>query len=187
MKLKKQARRDAIKEQLQQNPFMTDNELSDLFSVSIQTIRLDRTYLKIPELRKRIKSVAEHNYKHIRAIEGNEIIGDLIRVEPNVTAESLIYITEDSVFTRNDIARGHILFAQANSLCVALIQKNMVLTRDSQVSFLRQVKLHDTVHAFAQVTDFGKKYITVAVSSYVKDKCVFKGTFKMYYYSEEES
>ncbi|PTK47872.1 transcription factor FapR, partial [Staphylococcus nepalensis] len=27
--------------------------------------------------------------------------------------------------------------------------------------------------------------ITVAVSSYVKDKCVFKGTFKMYYYNEE--
>ncbi|PTJ88313.1 transcription factor FapR, partial [Mammaliicoccus sciuri] len=28
---------------------------------------------------------------------------------------------------------------------------------------------HDTVHAFAQVFDFGSKYITDAVSSFVKD------------------
>ena len=50
---------EAIRQQIDSNPFITDHELSDLFQVSIQTIRLDRTYLNIPELRERIKLVAE--------------------------------------------------------------------------------------------------------------------------------
>lgn len=59
LKLKKDKRREAIRQQIDSNPFITDHELSDLFQVSIQTIRLDRTYLNIPELRERIKLVAE--------------------------------------------------------------------------------------------------------------------------------
>ena len=66
----------------------------------IQTIRLDRTHLNIPELRKRIKLVAEQNYGRIKSIEANEIIGDLIQVNPDVSAQSLIEITIDSVFAK---------------------------------------------------------------------------------------
>lgn len=84
LKLKKDKRREAIRQQIDSNPFITDHELSDLFQVSIQTIRLDRTYLNIPELRKRIKLVAEKNYDQISSIEEQEFIGDLIQVNPNV-------------------------------------------------------------------------------------------------------
>ncbi|TXN94130.1 transcription factor FapR, partial [Staphylococcus aureus] len=80
LKLKKDKRREAIRQQIDSNPFITDHELSDLFQVSIQTIRLDRTYLNIPELRKRIKLVAEKNYDQISSIEEQEFIGDLIQV-----------------------------------------------------------------------------------------------------------
>ena len=65
-----------------------------------KTIRLDRTNLSIPELRKRIKLVAEQNYEQIRALEANEVVGDLIQVEPNISAQSLIEITEESVLRR---------------------------------------------------------------------------------------
>lgn len=82
------------------NPFITDSELCEQFEVSIQTIRLDRTNLSIPELRKRIKLVAEQNYEQIRALEANEVVGDLIQVEPNISAQSLIEITEESVLRR---------------------------------------------------------------------------------------
>ncbi len=54
--------------------------------MSIQTIRLDRTYLNI-QLRKRIKLVAEKNYDQISSIEEQEFIGDLIQVNPNVKAQ----------------------------------------------------------------------------------------------------
>ena len=94
--------------------------------------------MNIPELRKRIKTVARKNHDRIRSIDGSEIIGDVINVQPNREATSIIDIDEDSVFTRNQIARGHVLFAQANSLCVALIHKSSVLTKESNVEFLKQ-------------------------------------------------
>lgn len=186
LKLKKDERRIAIQNAIDANPFITDNELCEKFGVSIQTIRLDRTHLNIPELRKRIKLVAEQNYGQIRSIEANEIIGDLIQVEPDIEAQSLIEITEDTVFAKTQIARGHILFAQANSLCVALIHNPTVLTQESQVEFIEKVKLNDTVRAKAQVIDKTCKHYIIEVNSYVKDKLVFKGKFKMFYISEDE-
>ena len=100
MKLKKAERRQAIQKAIELNPFITDSELCEQFEVSIQTIRLDRTNLSIPELRKRIKLVGEQNYEQIRALEANEVVGDLIQVEPNISAQSLIEITEESVLRR---------------------------------------------------------------------------------------
>lgn len=130
--------------------------------------------------------MAEQNYGQIRSIEANEIIGDLIQVEPDIEAQSLIEITEDTVFAKTQIARGHILFAQANSLCVALIHNPTVLTQESQVEFIEKVKLNDTVRAKAQVIDKTCKHYIIEVNSYVKDKLVFKGNFKMFYISEDE-
>ena len=54
--------------------------------------------------------VAEQNYGRIKSIEANEIIGDLIQVNPDVSAQSLIEITIDSVFAKSEIARGHVLY-----------------------------------------------------------------------------
>ena len=174
LKLKKDERRIAIRNAIEANPFITDNELCEKFDVSIQTIRLDRTHLNIPELRKRIKLVAEQNYGQIKSIEANEIIGDLIQVEPDVKAQSLIEITEDYVFAKTQIARGHILFAQSNSLCVALIHNPTVLTQESQVEFVEKVKLNDTVRAEAQVINKTSKHYVIEVNSFVKDKLVLK-------------
>lgn len=186
MKLKKNERRQTIQQAIENNPFITDNELCEMFQVSIQTIRLDRTHLNIPELRKRVKLVAEHNYDQIKSIEANEIIGDLVQLKPNDTATSMIEITSDSVFSKSQIARGHILFAQANSLCVALIHNPTVLTQESDVKFLDKVKLNDTVKAVANVINQTNKHYLIEVNSYVKDKLVFNGKFKMFYISEDE-
>lgn len=59
IEIEKAERRQAIQKAIELNPFITDSELCEQFEVSIQTIRLDRTNLSIPELRKRIKLVAE--------------------------------------------------------------------------------------------------------------------------------
>ena len=99
IEIEKAERRQAIQKAIELN-FITDSELCEQFEVSIQTIRLDRTNLSIPELRKRIKLVAEQNYEQIRALEANEVVGDLIQVEPNISAQSLIEITEESVLRR---------------------------------------------------------------------------------------
>ena len=105
---------------------------------------------------------------------------------PDERATSVIHITEESVFSRNQIARGHVVFAQANSLCVALIHKPVVLTQSSEVQFIKPVKLHDTVKAEAQMIEIEDNYYIIKVKSYVREDLVFTGTFKMYYTSEDE-
>lgn len=185
--IKKTERRHEIKKAINENPFITDSELCELFNVSIQTIRLDRTQLNIPELRKRIKSVAKQNYEYIKGLEANEVIGDLIQVKPNYSAQSIIEITEEYVFQKTRIARGHILFAQANSLCVALIHNSTVLTQESNLKFIEKVKLHDNVRAEATVINRTNRHYDIKVESFVKDTRVFTGIFKMFYISEDEN
>ena len=54
---KKQERTPKLLQQtIKSTPFITDEELAGKFGVSIQTIRLDRLELSIPELRERIKT-----------------------------------------------------------------------------------------------------------------------------------
>ena len=50
-KLSKANRQKKLVELMESDPFMTDEDLSEKFGVSIQTIRLDRLELGIPELR----------------------------------------------------------------------------------------------------------------------------------------
>lgn len=55
----KKERQSVLLEKLSQDPFLTDEELAEIFKVSVPTIRLDRLELGIPELRERIRNVAK--------------------------------------------------------------------------------------------------------------------------------
>jgi len=61
----KKERQAILLEKLEQDPFLTDEELSEMLGVSVPTIRLDRLELGIPELRERIKNVAQKNYSKV--------------------------------------------------------------------------------------------------------------------------
>ncbi|PTK97528.1 transcription factor FapR, partial [Staphylococcus haemolyticus] len=71
----KNERREMIQKTIEQKPFITDQALSDMYEVSIQTIRLDRSQLNIPELRERVKRVAKDQYENISSLENQDIIG----------------------------------------------------------------------------------------------------------------
>src|SRR5699024_6356837 len=149
MRLKKSIRQTRLLEKINKTPFITDEELAKLFSVSIQTIRLDRLELQIPELRERIKSVAtDHWDEEIKSLPLEEIIN----IELDKRTISILNIKEEHVFSRNKIARGHHLFAQANSLAVAVINDELALTNKSEINFKRQVKLGEKVVCKAKVT-----------------------------------
>src|SRR5690625_4510480 len=78
----KQKRQHLLKETIETSPFITDEELAKKFNVSIQTIRLDRMELSIPELRKRIKSVATDQWNEtVKALPLEDIIGEVIDLE----------------------------------------------------------------------------------------------------------
>src|SRR5690606_30001685 len=95
-------------------------------------------------------------------------------------AISILDISPEFVFSRNKIARGHHLFAQANSLAVALINDELALTAKADIKFTRQVKEGERVVAKAMVEGVEKGLTIVKVKSYVGKEKVFMGTFHMY-------
>lgn len=183
MRLTKKERQQQLKTTIEETPFITDEELSKKFNVSIQTIRLDRLELSIPELRERIKDVAKSKLnEEVRSLQIEEIIGEIVDLEMDKSAISIFDVKSEHVFSRNRIARGHHLFAQANSLAVALINDELALTAKANVKFTRQVKESERVVAKAKVikNDEERNRTLVAVHCYVGQDVVFIGEFEMF-------
>lgn len=182
MKLIKEERQKLLRETIDKTPFITDEQLADKFSVSVQTIRLDRMELKIPELRKRMEYVATDRWNEtVKSLPLEEVIGDIIDLQLDKRAISVLDIRDEHVFSRNKIARGHHLFAQANSLAVAVMDDELALTARSELRFIRQVKMTERVIAKATVKGMSEKGLTtVKVESFVDHEPVFTGLFHMF-------
>ena len=181
MRKSKKERQQLLVETIKENPFVTDEELAGKFSVSVQTIRLDRLELSIPELRERIKNVAEKTFSdEVRALPLDEVIGEVIDINLDENAISILDIKEEHVFSRNKIARGHHVFAQANSLAVAIINDELALTAKANIRFSRPVRVGERVVAKAKVKETTQERTIVEVTSYVENEPVFKGEFTMY-------
>jgi len=181
-RLPKPARQERLAATIQNNPFVTDEELAAEFGVSIQTIRLDRMELGIPEVRERIKQMAAVSQTVVRSLPMDEVIGDVIDLQLDKSGISILEIGEEHVFSRTGIARGHHIFAQANSLAVALINDEVALTASADIRYLRPVRLGERCVAKGYVKsapgDKGKA--KVEVFTYVGDDLVFQGHFVIY-------
>lgn len=183
MRIAKRERQKLLVKTIEDNPFITDEELADQFSVSVQTIRLDRLELSIPELRERIKTVAEKKLAdEVKSLPIEEVIGEVIDIQLDDSAISIFDVKKEHVFQRNKIARGHHLFAQANSLAVAVIDDELALTEKANIHFSQPVKENDRVVSKAKIIELENKKgrTIVEVNSYVNKKLVFKGNFEMF-------
>ncbi len=80
-RLQKKLRHEALLEKLHTSPFLTDEALSEAMGVSVQTIRLDRLELGIPELRERTKKMAEEARTKLTAIGTGDVLGELVDLE----------------------------------------------------------------------------------------------------------
>lgn len=181
-RMSKKERQQQLLRVIEQNPFVTDRELTRQLKVSIQTIRLDRMELGIPELRERMKQMAEHSYDQVRSLPASEVVGDIVDLQLDKSGISIFEIRDEHVFSRNGIARGHHVFAQANSLAVAVIDDEIALTASAELRFLRMVKLGEKCIAKAYVkSSAGRKgKAEVDVFTYVGDEKVFQGHFTVY-------
>lgn len=181
-RLPKKLRHQQLSRLVEENPFLTDRELTKLLKVSIQTIRLDRLELAIPELRERIKAMAELSYDPVRSLPLHEVIGDIVDLQLDKSGISLFEIREEHVFSRSGIARGHHVFAQANSLAVAVINDEVALTSSADIRFIRPARLGEKCIAKAYVRSSGeqKGKAKVEVFTYVGEETVFTGNFVIY-------
>lgn len=176
-KISKKERQVQLIQKLKEDPFLTDEELMNMFGVSIQTIRLDRLELRIPELRERIKNVAESNYSKVRTIGGKEIIGELIDIKLGESGISVLETKESMVFEKTNYVRGHNIFSQAESLAMAVIDTDVALTGVANTKYNTPVRAGEKLVAKAEVVRVrGNKHF-VHVFIYSDQIQVFRGKF----------
>ena len=175
--LPKKERQRELMEVLKKDPFITDEELSEIFHVSIQTIRLDRLELGIPELRERIRKVASKNQNKLRTIGAKEVVGEIVDLELGVSGISILETTEEMAFERTKIVRGHYIFAQAESLAIAVIDAKVALTGVANIKYKTPIFCGDKLVDKAQVVRTrGNKYF-VWVFTKVRQQEAFRGKF----------
>jgi acyl-coenzyme A thioesterase PaaI-like protein len=150
-RMHKKIRQETLKEKIESNPFLTDGELAVLLNVSVQTLRLDRLELGIPELRERTKLMAESAQDKLKSIASGELIGELIDLELDKQGISMLTITPDMVFEKTQIARGHYVFSQANSLALAVIDAPTALTGVANVKYKMPIRVGEKLIAKAEV------------------------------------
>ncbi len=186
VRLSKRERQKKLQRALESEPFLTDEEMARRYRVSIQTIRLDRMELGIPELRERIKNMAEKNFDQVRSLGLEEVIGHVTELKLDHSGTSELKIREEHVFARHQIARGHHLFAQANSLAVAVVDAEQVLTATASIRFVRPVRLGETCVAHARVIHLTSHRTQVDVRTLVGEETVFQGIFDVYRSKEDQ-
>lgn len=176
-KLTKNERHQLLLRVIKEDPFKTDEELTRLFNVSIQTIRLDRMELRIPEVRKRMSQLAKEAYAKVKSIGVADLIGDLVEVNLNQSGKSILEPGPEMTFQEKDVVRGHYIFAQANSLAVAIVDAEVALTGFSHAKFIRPIYLGDRMVAKAKVERAKNHRFFIRVNTTVDDQLVFKGKF----------
>lgn len=176
-KLKKSERLEALSRLIADDPFLTDEELSDKFEVSIQTIRLDRLGLNIPELRERVKSVATNNYEKVKSLGRSEIVGELIDLELNHKAISILETDESMVFEKTQIVKGHFIFAMAETLAMAVIDAHVAITGIANVKYRVPVISGQKLVAKAELVRSRDEEHYVHVKINVNTDQVFRGKF----------
>ncbi|NLT95776.1 MAG: transcription factor FapR [Clostridia bacterium] len=176
-RLAKAERQESLQAYLQENPFATDEDLAEKFGCSIQTIRLDRLELGIPEVRERMKRVAQQNYSLVKSVTDKEIIGELIELELGKRATSLLEVTPEMVSEKSQVCRGHHIYSQANMLAMALIDAEVVLTGSARVRYRRPVYLNERLIATAVLAKRHSNKHLVKVVSKVGAEEVFVGKF----------
>ncbi|HYE80539.1 MAG TPA: transcription factor FapR [Clostridia bacterium] len=182
--ISKKERLASLSDRIKADPFLTDEEISDSFNVSIQTIRLDRLELGIPELRERIKNVAEENYSKVRSLQGKEIMGELVDLNLGMSGISILETDSSFAFEKTNVVKGQYIFAQAESLAIAVIDASVALIGVANIKYKNPVFSGDKLIAKAEVvrTRANKYFVWVFIK--VKQVEVFRGKFILVSFSK---
>lgn len=176
-RVSKEQRQKELANLLYTNPFTTDDELAKKFDVSVQTIRLDRTELGIPELRERTKQVAEQVYQKVRSMTGGELVGELLKFERGKQASSIMEVMPEMVVNKSRVCRSDYLFSQANTLAVAIVDADIVLTGSARIRYRRPVYLNEKIVAYAFLARKKINKYLIKVTAKVGAEEVFVGKF----------
>jgi acyl-coenzyme A thioesterase PaaI-like protein len=178
-------RREQLTAALAKNPFLLDEQLAALLGVSVHTVRADRRKAGIPEVRKRGDGLSDALYAGARTLSQQEIVGELLEVELDREGLSLLDVTAEMGLKKSGIARGHWLFAQANTLANAVVDADVALTGEAHVRFLAPIHVGERALAKARVIQSRRHLKKVQVAIKTRDRLVFEGVFTIHCLSEK--
>jgi hypothetical protein len=175
--INRKMRHERLSQLIRQNPLLSDEELASTLDVSVSTVRLDRTLLGVPELRERTRRMAEQATSKLRSLKQEEFIGDLLELEPNRWALSVLKTRQEMAFRHTEYVWDHYIYAQASSLAIAVVGADMVIVGSIRGRFKAPAKVGDVLMARAKVgVHKGNKYI-VSVRTRVGEKEIFVGRY----------
>ncbi len=169
-----------LQEELRRNPLLSDEQLAALLEVSIHTVRADRRRAGIPEVRKRA-----HLNIRPRSLSEHEIVGEILDIELDHSGLSILETTDDMSLRSTGMVRGHLLFAQANTLANAIIDADVALTGEAHIRYLYPLYAGERVTAKARVVAHGRRRQRVEVVLRTRERIVFEGTFFIYRLSDK--
>ena len=173
----RKSRHSKLAELIADNPMITDNELASSLGVSISTIRLDRTLMGVPELRERLRKMAQNAVSKLQSLSPSEVIGELLELEPDKWALSVLRTAREMAFRFTDIVSDNYVYSQASSIAVAAIQAASVIIDSMRGEYKGHAHVGDVLIARAKVgvNHEGRKIVSVRTS--VGDKEIFVGRF----------
>jgi len=184
--LNKVERQRRIKEYILRDPFLSDKKLAELFNFSVQTIRLDRLEMGIPEMRKRIIKVAKETSlaDQVKSLKRDEIIGELIDIELGKSGIAILKTIKSMAFNRTGIIRSHYIFSLADSLAISIIDAEVALTGIARLRYKIPVYAGQTLVAKARVAQKkGNKYL-VSVHVKCNHEEVFTGKLVIFSFND---
>ncbi len=138
----KKLRQQQLMDKLEENPFLTDEELAALFSVSVPTIRFDRAELGVKEYRERIKNVARSAIAHAgreSELQVNHPMGELLDLNLFKDGLSVFVPDESMTFDDSSVVRGCFIYSFAEMLATKVIDANVALVEVANIKYKQPV------------------------------------------------
>ncbi len=172
----KQLRHIQLKQKIEENPFLKDEDLAEQLGVSVATIRLDRAELGIREYRERIKNVAASGLSRSHTAE----TGDLLDLNLYHDGISVMTTDETMTFAGTDVVKGQAVFAFAENLVLQLINAKTAVIRVANIKFIKEIKKGDKLIAkfeVKRVKDTEEYIVWVRIKVALQE--VFRGKFNI--------
>ena len=148
--LKKQ-RQQKLMEKLEENPFLTDEDLANIFCVSVPTIRFDRAQLGVKEYRERIKNVAITASAHTADMPVNNPMGELLDLNLFKDGLSVFVPDETMTFDDSNVVRGCFIYSFAEMLATTVIDANVALVDVANIKYKQPVTAGSKLVAKSEV------------------------------------
>jgi hypothetical protein len=173
----KQKRHERLVNMLNSDPLVSDNRLALELGVSVGTIRLDREALNLPGLRERTRLMAERESGRLASLKRDEVLGDILELEPNRRAMSVLPTNRDHAFRHTNLIADHYIYAQAATLAVAVVREALAVIGSARARFGHFSYVGEKLTANAKVRAHKDGKYMVSVHTRAGEREIFVARF----------